>query len=334
LALLPPTIRIAIDVMGGDFGPRPCVLGAYKFLQKCPSVELTLIGDLQQIKSSLPFPHSQIHVISADNPVAMSDRPSVALRHKLQSSMSLAVQQVATGQSSACVSAGNTGALMAFGLHWLGALPGIARPAICKAIPTTKGQSWILDLGANLVCDANNLAEFALMGAALARSHGIALPKVALLNVGSEEQKGRALEQEATRLLEKLDGVDFVGFVEGNRIYDGVADVLVCDGFAGNVTLKVSEGIARFLRSSLQENFSKTWWRRLLGLCVKSLLQSWYAQFEPAKFDGASFLGLNGVVVKSHGSASATSFCAALGVAHEHVDHSMIAAISRQISCG
>jgi phosphate acyltransferase len=329
---LPSTIHIAIDVMGGDLGPRPCVMGAYKFLQQFPSAELTLIGDQQQIVACLPNSLSKIHVIPAEDVVTMSDRPSTALRNKLQSSMSLAVQQVAKGQASACVSAGNTGALMAFGLHWLGAMPGISRPAICKAVPTARGQSWILDLGANLICDAQNLAEFALMGAALARSSGINLPKVALLNVGTEAQKGRVLEQEAAKLMETLDGIQFLGFVEGNRVYEGVADVVVCDGFAGNIMLKVSEGVAEFLHTSLREGLHKTFWRRLLGYCGKPFLQSWYQQYEPAKFDGASLLGLNGVVVKSHGSVSETSFCAALGVAYEQVECSMIAALSQQIS--
>lgn len=329
---MPLPVHIAIDAMGGDSGPRPCVFGALEFLRQFPSVRLTLVGDEHQLKSLIPKTATQIAVLPATDPVAMSDRPGHALRQKRQSSMALAVQMVAEGQAQACVSAGNTGALMAFGLHLLGTMAGIERPAICKPMPTKTGVCWVLDLGANLECSAENLRQFALMGAALARLHGVEAPRVALLNVGSEAQKGRELQQEAAHLVKQLAGIRFCGFAEGGDIYRGLADVVVCDGFTGNVLLKASEGVAELLQGSLRDALQKGFWGRFLGLLARPALRAWGRAYSPARLNGASFLGLRGVVVKSHGAASQAAFCAALMVAYEQAVNPIVDAISTAIN--
>jgi glycerol-3-phosphate acyltransferase PlsX len=331
---LPLTVHIAIDAMGGDAGPRPCVFGALDFLALNPSAQLTLVGDERQINSLIPSVPPQITILSASNPVEMGDRPSQALRQKRQSSMALAVELVADGKAHACVSAGNTGALMAFGLHLLGAMPGIERPAICKAVPTKNGVCWLLDLGANLDCSAENLYQFALMGAALARLNGVAIPRVALLNVGSEAHKGRELQQDAARLLAHLPGVTFCGFVEAGTLYRGVVDVVVCDGFSGNVLLKASEGAAELLQTSLREALQSNFLGRLAAILARHALSGWSRHYNPARLNGASFLGLQGVVVKSHGATSAAAFCAALQVAYEQVVNRIVDSISAAIASG
>ncbi len=318
--------------MGGDTGPRPCVYGALNFLRQHPSVRLTMIGDPDQLQSLVPQWPEQITILSAHDQVTMSDRPGTALRQKRQSSMAMAVQLVATEEANACVSAGNTGALMAFGLHLLGTMPGIERPAICKAVPTATGVCWVLDLGANLDCSAENLHQFALMGAALARLNGVERPRIALLNVGAEAQKGRELQQQAAKLVSRLDSIDFGGFIEGGDIYRGEADVVVCDGFTGNVLLKTSEGVAELLQLSLRQVFQQSPWSRLLGWLVRPSLSVWAKRYNPARYDGASFLGLNGVVVKTHGATSEAGFSAALSVAYEQVANRIVDSISMAIS--
>jgi phosphate acyltransferase len=325
-------VHIAIDAMGGDAGPRPCVFGALDFLRQFPSVRLTLVGDEHQLRSLIPDSATHITILPASNPVVMSDRPSQALRHKGQSSMALSVQLVADGRAQACVSAGNTGALMAFGLHLLGTMHGIERPAICKAVPTKTGVCWVLDLGANLECSAENLRQFALMGAALARLNGIRQPRVALLNVGSEAQKGRELQQEAAQLMAHLSDIQFLGFLEGDDLYGGLADVMVCDGFTGNVLLKTSEGVAALLRNSLREALHQSLLGRFAAILARPALRVWSNTYNPARLNGASFLGLKGVVVKSHGATSQSAFCAALHVAYEQAANRIVDSISAAIS--
>lgn len=254
----------------------------------------------------------------------MTERPGTALRHKRESSMALAIKMVATGEADACVSGGNTGALMAFGLHMLGTMPGIERPAICKAVPGKDGVCWVLDLGANLECSAEHLRQFACMGSALAKLNGVASPRVALLNVGVENQKGRELERESAALLKTQPGMNFIGFVEGGDIYRGMADVVVCDGFTGNALLKASEGAAELLQNSLKNAFQSNIAARLAGWLARPALRSWISRYDPARLNGASLLGLSGVVVKSHGSASESGFIAALNVAREQAAHRII----------
>lgn len=310
--------------MGGDSGPRLCISAALKFARLHPSVHLTLIGNGDLLSASVSTLPVQIKILPAEGHVDMSDRPGSALRHKRDSSMAMAVRMVATGEADACVSGGNTGALMAFGLHLLGTVRGIERPAICKAVPGKHGVCWVLDLGANLECTAEHLRQFARMGVALARLHGVAAPRVALLNVGVEHQKGRELEQESAALLKVQPDLNFVGFVEGGDIFRDVADVVVCDGFTGNVLLKASEGAAALLQSSLKNALHQSAGARLVGWLLKPALRSWSLRYDPARLNGASFLGLNGVVVKSHGGASEEGFVAALNVAREQATHRII----------
>lgn len=318
--------------MGGDIGPRPCVYGALHFIQLFPKARLTLVGDSEQLHTLLPDLPRQMTILPAGDSVAMADRPSVALRQKRQSSMALAIQLVADGKAQACVSAGNTGALMAFGLHLLGTMPGIERPAICKAVPTQRGLCWVLDLGANLECSAENLLQFAQMGAALARLSGVIKPRVALLNVGSEAHKGRELQQDAARLIENLADIEFKGFVEGDDLYQGLIDVVVCDGFTGNVLLKASEGVAQLLQASLRQVFQQDLWGRFIGLLARPALSAWGKKFNPSRHNGASLLGLNGVVVKSHGAVSEPGFCAALSVAYEQVNNRIVDSIAAAVN--
>jgi glycerol-3-phosphate acyltransferase PlsX len=318
--------------MGGDSGPRLCVSAALKFARSNPSVRLTLVGDHHLLNVGASALPQQITILPADESVHMSERPASALRHKRDSSMALAVRMVADGEADACVSGGNTGALMAFGLHLIGTMPGIERPAICKALPSRGGVCRVLDLGANLECTAEHLRQFACMGAALARLGGTDAPRVALLNVGVENLKGRELEQEAASLLMAQDGLNFIGFVEGSDIYRDVADVVVCDGFTGNVLLKASEGAAEFLQSTLKSAFQSSAAARIAGWFAWPVLSAWSERYNPARLNGATFLGLNGVVVKSHGGASEEGFIAALNVAHEQATHQIIAAIATAVA--
>lgn len=310
--------------MGGDSGPRLCISAALKFARLHPSVRLTLIGDRDQLSVDASSFSSQINILPAEVQVEMQEQPGKALRHKRESSMALAVKMVTTGEADACVSGGNTGALMAFGLHLLGTMPGIERPAICKAVPSKDGVCWVLDLGANLECSAEHLRQFACMGSALAKLNGVGSPRVALLNVGVEHQKGRELEQEAAALLKAQSGMNFVGFVEGGDIYRGKVDVVVCDGFTGNALLKASEGAAELLQNSLKNTFQSTAAGRLTGWLARPVLRSWGSRYDPARLNGASLLGLSGVVVKSHGGATEAGFIAALNVAREQAAHRII----------
>jgi glycerol-3-phosphate acyltransferase PlsX len=318
--------------MGGDLGPRLCISAALKFSYLHPSVRLTLVGDKDLLAASAPDFPDRIKILPAEDSVEMSDRPSNALRHKRDSSMALAVKMVATNEADACVSGGNTGALMAFGLHMLGTIPGVERPAICKAVPGRDGVCWVLDLGANLECSAEHLRQFACMGVSLAKLHGVARPRVALLNIGVEELKGRELERETAILLRAQSNLNFVGFVEGGDIFRGAADVVVCDGFTGNVLLKASEGAAELLQSSLKAALLRGAGSRLAGWLIKPVLRPWVTRYDPARLNGASLLGLNGVVVKSHGSASEEGFLAALNVAREQAVHRMIDTVAAVVA--
>lgn len=318
--------------MGGDSGPRLCISAVIKFARSNPSVKFTLVGEQNLLGLEASALSPQIQILPAGQSVHMSERPANALRHKRESSMALAVRMVATGEANACVSGGNTGALMAFGLHLLGTMPGIERPAICKALPSKTGVCQVLDLGANLECTAAHLQQFACMGAALARLKGTETPRVALLNVGIEDMKGRESEREAAAMLAAQRGLNFIGFVEGGDIYRGVADVVVCDGFTGNVLLKASEGAAELLQTTLKNAFRSSVTARIAGFLSRSVLSAWADRYNPARLNGATFLGLNGVVVKSHGGASEEGFLAALNVAHEQATHQITTAIAAAVA--
>ena len=331
-------MRISIDVMGGDYGSRPCVLAALKFLADYPSVSVNLVGDqiqiFQHLKNDTKYPSlkARLDVTHADEEVLMSDRPAVALRKKQASSMWLALNELSNGESDACVSGGNTGAMLAISMHLVGVFASIDRPAICKAIPTRKGKSFLLDLGANIDCSANRLATFALMATALkdiAPDAGSSCkPSVALLNIGSEATKGSDTLRDAAENIQRFSHIDFRGFIEGHELYDGNVDIVVCDGFAGNIALKSSEGAASFIFARLNEYFEATWFRKIQGLICLPLLKQWMSELNPSLFNGAMFLGLKKPVIKSHGGADQFGFYNALVTAFHHVDQNIPARVS------
>lgn len=309
--------------MSGDLGPRVAICAAQKFVTQFSDVDVLLIGDEPSLISLLaknPVPPSRVSVLHAADIVAMNDDPLHALRHKKHSSMWLALEQLRLGVADACVSAGNTGALMAMGKFLVKTFPGLERPAICKSMPGEKGKStYLLDLGANVNCDAEHLYQFARMGNLLAKAKGIENPQVALLNLGTEEQKGTDVLREARQLLKTDNHIRYAGFVEADAIYEGVVDVIVCDGFHGNIALKASEGVARFIRKKILKTTQKNGVNKILALLAWPLLKQLRLELDPALYNGASLLGLQKTVVKSHGNADTKAFLQALTVAREQV---------------
>ncbi len=307
---------IAIDAMGGDFGPRNIVQASLACLTATPSLHLALVGQAPLIEELIArhsgVDRSRLHIVHASEVVTMDERPSQALRGKPDSSMRVALGLVADGQAQACVSAGNTGALMALSRFVLKTLPGIDRPAMVAAIPTRSGYCQLLDLGANVDCSAEALYQFAVMGAVVAESLGVVNPRVALLNVGTEDIKGNQQVKQAAALLQAVSGLNYIGFVEGDGLYRGEADVVVCDGFVGNVLLKSSEGLATMIVARMDELFRRSLMAKAVGVLAMPLLKRLQAELAPARHNGASLLGLQGIVVKSHGSASAQGFESAI----------------------
>lgn len=310
-------LTIAVDLMGGDLGPRSTLPAALKFAREHSDCQLVLVGEATEIPSSLP---PNVRSVVSTQVVTMDDKPAQALRHKQQSSMWKAIELVANGEAHACVSAGNTGALMAMGKYLLKTFPGIDRPAICKAVPTRRGSSYVLDLGANVDCTSEQLVQFAIMGSVLAETSGTTAPRVGLLNIGAEEIKGNEQIRVASALLEQHPHLNYIGYVEGDGIFSGDADVVVCDGFVGNVALKVSEGVAKLLVMYLKESLPRGLLGYLIGQIARVSLRKWHTKIDPARYNGASFLGLQGVVVKSHGSVDVKGFGYALAVAKEQAE--------------
>jgi len=307
---------IAIDAMGGDFGPRNIVQASIACLLATPSLHLTLVGQSSLLEELIArhsgVDRSRLHVVHASEIITMDERPSQALRGKPDSSMRVALGLLAEGQVHACVSAGNTGALMALSRFVLKTLPGIDRPAMVAAIPTQGGYCQLLDLGANVDCTAEHLYQFAVMGSVAAEALGVVRPRVALLNVGTEDIKGNQQVKLAASLLQAAPGLNYIGFVEGDGLYRGEADVVVCDGFVGNVLLKSSEGLAMMIGERIERLFRRNVLSRLVGLMARPVLGRLKADLAPARHNGASFLGLQGIVVKSHGSADAQGFQSAI----------------------
>ncbi len=301
--------------MGGDYGPHCIVPASLDCLLEFPSLRLALVGCPDQIEQAIASharaDRARVHVVAASQVVGMSESPSQALRGKPDSSMRVALGLVRDGAAHACVSAGNTGALMALARHVLKTLPGIDRPAMAVAIPTERGPCLLLDLGANVDCSAINLYQFAVMGSLAAESVGVVRPRVALLNVGAEEIKGNQVVKQAAALLQSSD-LNYTGFVEGDGLFQGEADVAVCDGFVGNVLLKSSEGMARMVMRRGERVFRRSWYSRLVGALALPLLRDLRAELMPSQYNGAAFLGLQGLVVKSHGSAGRDGFSAAI----------------------
>jgi glycerol-3-phosphate acyltransferase PlsX len=311
-------IAVALDAMGGDHGPCVVVPAALRALARHERLHLTLVGDEEQIRAYLPRGDSRIQRIAvhhASQTVGMDEAPAQALRMKKDSSMRVAINLVRDGQVSACVSAGNTGALMATARYVLKTLPGIDRPAIITAIPARQGHTHMLDLGANVDCTAEHLAQFAAMGSILATAvDGVEQPRIGLLNVGAEQIKGNDQVKEAARLLGQSD-LNYIGYVEGNDICGDRADVIVCDGFVGNVALKTSEGVAQIISHYLREEFRRTLLNRVVGALALPILGKLKKRIDPRRYNGASLLGLQGIVIKSHGNADDLSFANAIDIA-------------------
>lgn len=304
-------VTIAVDVNGGDQGVAVSVPACLAMLRQREELKVILVGRSEVIEPLVVGPASvrdRVRIHDAREIVEMSESPADALRKKKDSSMRVAINLVKEGEAAACVSAGNTGALMATARFVLKTLPGIDRPAIMAVLPTKYGRTHMLDLGANSDCTSGQLFEFAVMGSVVVSGiEGIAAPRVALLNIGGEDIKGNETVRGAATLLSG-SGLNYVGFIEGDAISDQKADVVVCDGFSGNVALKVMEGTAHLVRHYLLEEFRSGLYGRLCGLIAWPVLRSLSRRVDPRRYNGASLLGLNGIVVKSHGSADIVAF--------------------------
>lgn len=313
--------------MGGDFGPHCIVPASLACLAENPSLHLVLVGQSPLIEELIArhsgVDRARLHVEHAAEVIGMAERPSQALRGKPDSSMRVALELLRSGRAQACVSAGNTGALMALSRYVLKTLPGIDRPAMVTAIPTAKGHCHLLDLGANVDCSAEHLYQFALMGVVAAEAEGVSRPRVALLNVGTEEVKGNQQVKLAASLLQQAAELNYIGFIEGDGVYRGDADVVVCDGFVGNILLKSSEGLASMIMARIEAMFRQNLGSRLLGLLALPLLRRFRSDLAPAQRNGASFLGLQGIVVKSHGAAGPEGFQSAIRLAQAEIDENL-----------
>ena len=321
-------IILAVDAMGGDHGINITVPACLRFLSKTADVNLVLVGDrdaiYKQVGDSLSSYSDRIEVVHATQVVGMDEAPQSAMRTKRDSSMRVAINLVKEGKANAIVSAGNTGALMAIARYVLRTMEGIDRPAIAKLLPTVKGEVCMLDLGANVECAPEHLLQFGIMGSQLMR--GVtkkATPSVGILNIGSEDIKGNETVKKAAELLKKAN-LNFYGNVEGDDIFKGVVDVVVTDGFTGNVALKTTEGVAKMIAFFLKEEFTRTWFTKLIALVSFPVLKRLKKRVDPSKYNGAVLLGLNGLVIKSHGGADIDGFYYALDQAHHEVDAGVI----------
>lgn len=331
------SITIAVDAMGGDFGPSVTVPAAILVLKKYPDLILQLVGKTDAIKpylDQIADLQSRMQIVDAAEVVAMDDLPSFALRKKKNSSMRIAINQVKDGQAQASVSAGNTGALMATARFVLKTLPGIDRPAIVTSFPTLNDKGVnVLDLGANVDSGPENLYQFAVMGSILTSAiNNIEQPKVALLNIGAEQIKGNEQVKEAAHLLQDSRLVNFVGYVEGDEIFAGHVDVIVCDGFVGNIALKTIEGTSNAVSSFVKRGFNKNIFTKLLGLISKPVFASIKKSINPDHYNGATLLGLNGIVVKSHGNAEISAFAKAIETAIKEVENNVPEQIRQKIA--
>ena len=322
--------------MGGDHGPPVTVPACLDFLESNPDAELLLVGLKEPVERELARAHSphksRAIVVPATEVVGSNEDVRTAIRTKKHSSMRVAIDLVKEGRAQACVSAGNTGALMGTAKFVLKTLPGIDRPAICAVLPTRTGQIYALDLGANADCTAENLQQFAIMGATLVREvEGKPNPSVGLLNIGAEEIKGNEVVKKAGELLKRTP-INFHGNVEGDDIYKGTTDVVVCDGFVGNVALKTSEGLAKMLGDFLKEEFTRGPLTKLLAVFAWPVIQRFRRRVDHRRYNGAALLGLRGIVVKSHGGADRLAFATALQRAAGEASHGLSERIGEEIS--
>jgi glycerol-3-phosphate acyltransferase PlsX len=336
---MPHKVRIALDAMGGDHGAAVVVPGAELLLARRPDIEFLLFGDhavVEPLLDTRPRLKAASRLVHTDVAVKMDAKPSQALRQgRWKSSMWLAVEAVKKGEADAAVSAGNTGALMAMAKIGLKTMAGIERPAIAALWPTLKGESVVLDLGASIGADARHLVDLAAMGSAMASVlFNRERPSVGLLNIGVEEVKGLEPVREAGRLLRegKLPHLDYFGFVEGDDIGKGTVDVVVTEGFAGNIALKTAEGTARQFSQYLRSAISKSFWSKLGYLLMRGAFRTLADKMDPRKYNGGVFLGLNGIVIKSHGGTDAEGFAYAVELGYEMVRHDLLAKIGRSLT--
>ena len=328
-------VTIALDAMGGDHGPAVVVPAALEILGRHEDVSLVLVGDRSELEArcgdnSTRFA-GRLRIHHTTQLVAMDESPAAALRGKKDSSMRVAIDLVKKGEADACVSAGNTGALMATARFVLKMLPGIDRPAIISAIPSMRGHTHVLDLGANVDLDAGQLFQLAVMGSTLVRAvENVDRPRVGLLNVGAEEIKGNEEVKKAHTLLSACS-LNYIGFVEGDDVNTGDVDVIVCDGFVGNVALKTSEGLARMISHFMREAFSRNLLTRMAALIASPALRSFKRRIDPRRYNGASLVGLQGIVIKSHGGADAFAFAHAIDIARIEVAKAVPETIGEEI---
>ncbi|MGB1563291.1 MAG: phosphate acyltransferase PlsX [Sinimarinibacterium flocculans] len=320
-------VVLSIDAMSGDHGHETVVDAALLALDTHSAVELILVGDEATLRADLQrrkrAGDPRLRIQHASEVVAMDESPSKALRNKKDSSTRVALNLVKQGQAKAVVSAGNTGALMAIAKFVLKTLPGIDRPAIISAIPSVNGHVHMLDLGANAECSAEQLLQFAVMGSALVTATlGIERPKVALLNIGEEEIKGNEVIKQAAQLLASSP-LNYIGFVEGDGVFLRDIDVVVCDGFTGNIALKTGEGVARLIYHFIKEEFTRSLFTKLAAVMAMPALKALGGRMDPRNYNGASLAGLNGIVIKSHGSADAQAFATAIRVAIREVEQAV-----------
>ncbi|WP_179402542.1 phosphate acyltransferase PlsX [Burkholderia guangdongensis] len=330
------TVKLTIDCMGGDHGPSVTVPAAVKFVRAHPDAQLMLVGIEDAIRAQLKkckaLDESALIIVPATEVVAMDDPVEVALRKKKDSSMRVALNQVKDGQAQACISAGNTGALMAVSRYVLKTLPGIERPAIAFALPNPVGYTMMLDLGANVDCEPQHLLQFAEMGHALvAALEGKERPTIGLLNIGEEVIKGNDTIKRAGELL-RASTLNFRGNVEGDDIYKGTVDVIVCDGFVGNVALKTSEGLAQMLSNIIREEFGRSLMSKLMAFLALPVLLRFKKRVDHRQYNGAALLGLKGLVIKSHGSADAYAFEWAIKRGYDAVKNGVLERLARAMA--
>jgi glycerol-3-phosphate acyltransferase PlsX len=332
---MPDSAVIALDAMGGDFGPEVVIPAAAKILSKRKLLSIILVGDEERLRSC-----AQKHGVKLDDRltiqhasevVEMHDEPALAMRKKKDSSMRVAINLAHDGRADAVVSAGNTGALMATARFVLKTLPGIDRPAICTTIPSRNGHTHMLDLGANVDCSAEHLFQFAVMGSVLTEAiDNVERPRVGLLNIGSEAMKGNAQVKAADEYLADAP-LNYIGFVEGDDIYSEKVDVVVCDGFVGNISLKTAEGVAKLISYYMKEEFKRGLYNKLAGLIAMPVLRAFRKRIDPGAYNGASLLGLKGIVIKSHGGADVNAYANAIEIAALEVQKSVPKQIQQHI---
>ena len=328
------TITLAVDAMGGDHGPSVTIPASINALSKYDQLHIILVGDKELIQTELQknkYTNTRLSIQHASEVVEMDESPQSALKNKKDSSMRVAINLIKEEKAQACVSAGNTGTLMATARYVLKMLPGIDRPAIASSLPSQKGTTYMLDLGANTDCTAENLLQFAVMGAMLVSSvTGNPKPSIGLLNIGSEDIKGNEVVKQAGELLRRSH-LNFYGNVEGNDIFKGTTDVVVCDGFVGNVALKSAEGIAQLMGRFLTQEFKRNWITKSMAFVSLLVLNRFKKRLDPRRYNGASFLGLKGIVIKSHGGADSYSFFYAIRTAIEESKNNVLENIQKQL---